>query len=295
MKMKSNKNDLLTAYIMLIPIVGLLTVFVIYPFVHAAYRSFYDWSFYLESVFTGFNNYRMVLKDPIFLKSIWVGLKYALMVVPLMLVLSFLFAHVMKPLRGRSAGFVKTSIYIPTIMSGVIASIIFLFIYSYDGGFANYIVGWFGIESQAWLNDVRTALVSIALPGIWLGFGVTSLIMLAGLLDIPESYYEAADIEGASSFTKMISITLPLMKNITLFLLVTGFVGAIQQTELSLVMTNGGPLNETLTPNLYIFNHFRGDVLMGHTLASSMLLFIVLGTISVIIFKLLNSEKAIDG
>ncbi|MBD2867390.1 carbohydrate ABC transporter permease [Paenibacillus arenilitoris] len=295
MKKKNMRLDNLTAYTMLIPIVVLLTIFVIIPFVYALIVSFYDWSFYQESKFVGWQNFVNVLNDPLFMKAVVTGLKFSLFVVPAQMILAFLFAHVIRSMGSKLSGFVKTSIYIPTIISGIIASIIFVFIFDYNAGLANVIVNWFGVENQAWLADVKTALPSIALPAIWLGFGITSLIMLAGLLDIPDSYYEAADLEGAGPWTKMIHITIPLLKNVVLYLLITGFTGAIQQFELSLVMTGGGPLNETTTPNLYIFNHFRNDVLVGHSIASALLLFVVLGSISAIIFKVLNSEKAVDG
>lgn len=283
------------AYLMLLPILALLTVFVIIPFVYAIQVSFYDWSFYQDSVYVGFGNFINVLTDPLFTKAIVIGLRFSLMVVPAQLVLSFLFAHVIKSLGRRWSGFVKTSIYIPTIISGIIASIVFAFIYDYDAGLANYLIGLFGMEKLAWIADVRTVLASIAVPVVWLGFGITTLIMLAGLLDIPESYYEAAELEGAGGLKKMLWITIPLLKNVILYLLITGFTGAVQQFELPLVMTGGGPLNETQTPNLYIFNHFRNDVLVGHSIASALLLFLVLGSISAIIFKVLNSDKAVDG
>lgn len=296
MNMRNNiRYDNKIAYIMLLPILILLTVFVIIPFVYAVNVSFYDWSFYQDSVFVGLRNFSNVLTDPLFTKSILIGLRFALMVVPAQLLLAFLFAHVIKSLGKRLSGFVKTSIYIPTIISGIIASIVFAFIYDYNAGLANYFLELLGMEKVAWLADVRTALGSIAVPVIWLGFGITALIMLAGLLDIPESYYEAAELEGAGVFARMTRITLPLMKNVILYLLVVGFTGAIQQFELPLVMTGGGPIDETLTPNLYIFNHFKNDVLVGHSIASALLLFLVLGTISAIIFKVLNSDKAVDG
>lgn len=296
MNMRKNiRYDNKIAYIMLLPILILLTVFVIIPFVYAVNVSFYDWSFYQDSVFVGLRNFSNVLTDPLFTKSILIGLRFALMVVPAQLLLAFLFAHVIKSLGKRLSGFVKTSIYIPTIISGIIASIVFAFIYDYNAGLANYFLELLGMEKVAWLADVRTALGSIAVPVIWLGFGITALIMLAGLLDIPESYYEAAELEGAGVFARMTRITLPLMKNVILYLLIVGFTGAIQQFELPLVMTGGGPIDETLTPNLYIFNHFKNDVLVGHSIASALLLFLVLGTISAIIFKVLNSDKAVDG
>jgi len=292
---KNYRQDNATAYAMLLPILILLTVFVVIPFLYAIRVSFYNWSFYQKSVFVGFRNYDLVLTDPLFGKSVWIGLKFAFLVVPATLILAFLFANVMKNIGPRMSAFVKTSVYIPTIISGIVASIIFVFIYDYTGGLANYTLGLFGHQPKAWLAEVGSALPSIAAPAVWLSFGLTSLIMLAGLFDIPESYYEAADLEGAGTFRKMVHITIPLMRNVILYLLVTGFTAQISQYELSLVMTGGGPLNETTTPNLYIFNHFRNDVLVGNSIAASLLLFVVLGGISAIIFRVLNSEKAVDG
>ncbi|MBT2760085.1 sugar ABC transporter permease [Paenibacillus sp. ISL-20] len=292
---KNYRQDNGVAYLLLAPIVILLTIFVIIPFFYALRVSFYNWSFYQDSTFVGFQNFYMVLTDDLFLQSIWVGLKFALMVVPTMLILSFLFANIIKNLGSGFASVVKTSVYIPTIISGIVASVIFVFIFDYAGGLANYIIGLFGYEPKAWLAEVATALPSIAAPAVWLGFGLTTLIMLAGLHDIPKSYYEAAELEGAGTFVRMWYITIPLMRNVILYLLVTGFTAQISQFELSLVMTGGGPLSETTTPNLYILNHFRNDVMVGNSIAASLLLFVVLGSISAIIFRVLNSEKAIDG
>ncbi len=293
-KSKKKLNNV-TAYAMLSPVVILLSVFVIYPFFNALYISFFEWGFYREPVYTGFRNYYLVLSDDKFVNSVWVGLKFVVYVIPVQMVLSFLFAHVIIAMGRRASSFVKTSIYIPTVISGIIAAIIFGIIYNFDGGILNYVTGLFGVEKIAWLSEPKFALLSIVVPAIWLGFGWSSLIMLAGLLDVPESYYEAADLEGANSWKKMIYITIPLMKNVLLYVTVTGFTAALQQLELPLFLTNGGPANTTMMPNLFILNHFRNDLLMGYSIANAMLLFLVIGSISVIIFKILNSEKAIDG
>ena len=291
---KNNRHDNLTAYAMLLPIIVGLTVFVIAPFAYAVYISFYEWGFYQAPVFVGFKNFYVNLTDALFAKAIWTGLKFTLYVLPAQLVLSFLFANMLKGLKGKFAGFVKSAIYIPTVIGLILAGVVFLFIYDYLGGLANFIVGWFGYEPIAWLAEVRTALPAISVPAIWTGFGITTLIMLAGLLDISESYYEAAELEGAGALSKMWNITLPLMRNIILFLLVTGFTAQISQFELPWVLTNGGPLNETTTPNFYILQHFLNDVLIGRSIAAALMFFVVLGSISLVIFKILNSEKAVD-
>jgi multiple sugar transport system permease protein len=291
----SVRKDNKLAYLMLAPLVILLGIFVIWPVIYSGYLSFFDWSFYQESRFVGWKNFSNVLTDPQFRASIVRGLVFALMVVPAILVIAFLFASLVKAVGTRLATVLKVTIYIPTVISFVIAAIIFDLIYKYSGGILNWVVGFFGIEAQAWIGDVTLALPAIAVPAIWIALGVSSLIMLAGLLDIPDSYYEAAELEGANWFQRTRYITIPLLKNIILYLLIAGFTVAIQQFELPLVMTNGGPLDSTLLPNLYLFNHFRMDTYVGTSIAGAFLLFIVLGSISALIFRVLNSEKAVDG
>lgn len=290
-----NARSTKMAYLMLAPIVILLTIFVVWPVIYAVYLSFYNWSFYTDPIPVGWRNYVNVLGDDTFIESVGRGLLFAIMVVPAQLVIGFLFASLVKSVSGKIATVLKVSIYIPTIISGVIASIIFVLIYNYQGGILNWFVGLFGVEKQAWLGNVATALPALAVPAIWLGLGIGTLIMLAGMVDIPETYYEAADLDGANWFQKTFFITIPLLKNIFLYLLIAGFTAAVQQFELPLVMTQGGPLERTLLPNLYIFNHFRDDVYVGYSIAAAILLMIVLGSISAAIFRILNSEKAVDG
>lgn len=277
--------------------VVLLAIFVIYPLLYAFYLSTFEISFYREPVFVGLQFYGYVLDSPKFWNSLWVGLRLALMVVPIMLVLAFLIASLIRTLGRRMSGFLKTTIYIPTVISFVVASVVFVFMYRSDGGLVNGLLGVFGASPMAFLADPGLALPAIAVPAIWLGLGVTTLIMLAGMLDIPEVYYEAASLEGATFLQQTIHITIPLLRNILLFLLVTGFIVSLQQFELPLVMTGGGPVESTTTPNLYIFNQFRDPTAYAtsYSLTAALLLFLVLGTVTALIFRLVRSDKAVDG
>ncbi|MDQ0645999.1 multiple sugar transport system permease protein [Microbacterium natoriense] len=287
-------RDNKTAYWFLLPVVVLLGIFVIWPAVYAGYLSFQDWSFYKDPEFVGIRNYVNVLKDPLFLATIGRGFAFVLMTVPVMLVLAFLFASLVVAVSRRAASILKVSIYIPTIVSAVIASIIFVLIYNYSGGLLNAFLGTFGVEPIAWIGDPKWALAAVAVPAIWLGMGLTSLIMVAAMVDVPTEYYEAAAMEGANWWQKTSYITIPQMRNVVLYLLITGFVAAIQQFELPLVMTQGGPLDSTTLPNLFIFNHFRLDVNAGYSIAAALVLFVVLGTISALVFKFVNSERLVD-
>lgn len=282
------------AYWLILPAIVLLGIFVIWPAVYAAFLSFQDWSFYKDPQFVGWRNYVNVLSDPLFWASIGRGFVFVAMTVPPMLILAFFFASLVVSVSRRFAGLLKVSIYIPTIISAVITSIIFVLIYNYSGGLLNALFAGFGIDPVAWIGDPAWALLAIAVPAVWLGIGLTSLIMVAGMVDIPTEYYEAAAMEGANWWQKTFFITMPQLKNIFLYLLITGFVAAIQQFELPLVMTNGGPLDSTTLPNLFIFNHFRNDINVGYSIAAALLLFVVLGTVSALVFRFVNSERLVD-
>ncbi len=282
------------AYWFLVPVVALLGIFVIWPAVYAGYLSFQNWSFYKDPEFVGWKNFTDVMSDPLFWASVGRGFGFVALTVPPMLVLAFLFASLVVSVGKRFAGILKVSIYIPTIISAVITSIIFVLIYDYSGGLLNWFLAFLGIDPIAWIGDPAWALLAIAVPAIWLGMGLTSLIMVAAMVDIPQEFYEAAAMEGANWWQKTAFITLPQMKNILLYLLITGFVAAIQQFELPLVMTNGGPLDSTMLPNLFIFNHFRNDINVGYSIAAALLMFVVLGTVSAVVFRFVNSERLVD-
>lgn len=285
------RSDHLTAYLMVAPCVILLTIFVVVPLFLATRWSFFDWSFYVEPVFVGTRNYDIVLGDPRFWGSLVVGLRWIAMVVPARFLLAFLLALMLKNLTGRFGAFTKTIIYAPAVTSVVVASWVFAYIYEYQAGLLNGIIGVFGIERQAWLADTALALPSLAVVGVWLSFGFETLIMLAGVNDIPETYYEAAVIDGANSFQQTMRITVPMMKNVFLFVLVTSTTASMQQFQIQHLMTAGGPLNSTMMPNLLIFSHFRSDYTLGYTMAAALLLFVVLGALSLILFRVIRSEK----
>jgi len=287
-------RDSWVAYLMILPVLVLLGVFVVWPAVYAGYLSFHDWSFYKDPAFVGWKNYRDVLADPLFWAAIKRGFIFVLLTVPPMLVLAFAFSSLIVSVSKRVSSLLKVSIYLPTIISAVITSIIFVLIYDYSGGLLNATLGAFGVTPRAWIGDPAYALLAITVPAIWLGMGLTTLIMVAAMVDIPHEFYEAASIEGANWWQKTRYITLPQMKNVSLYLVVTGFVLAIQQFELPLVMTNGGPLDSTTLPNLFIFTHFRNDTNAGYSIAAALVMFVVLGSISALVFKFVNSEKLVD-
>jgi ABC-type sugar transport system permease subunit len=295
-RVSKHMMDNRTAYLMLAPMIVLLAIFVWWPLLWSFYLSTFEISFYEDPVFVGLQFYRYVLEDPKFWHSIGIGVQYVLFTVPAIMIIAFLMASFIRTCGIKLAGLLKTTVYIPTVVSAVVASIVFIFMYRADGGIINWLLSFVGLGPYAFLSDPNLALPAISIPGIWLAFGITTLIMLAGMYDIPQSYYEAAQLEGANYFQRTWFITIPLMKNVLLYLLVTATIAGMQQFELPLIMTGGGPTNATMTPNLFIFNTFKDPTpyATSFSLTAALILFFVLGTISVLIFRVIRSDKAID-
>ncbi len=291
----TKKMDHRTAYLMIAPALLLLTIFVYYPLVLAVEKSFTDWKFYGESTFVGLGNFSMVLKNQLFQQSIGNIVWFVLLIIPAELILGFLMAHVLKNMSEKMGAFVKTSIYVPTVIAGVVASVIFLFIFNYQGGIINYVVRQLGGKRIAFFNSAWTSRLSISITTLWMGLGYNSLVMYAGLQNIPQSYYEAAEVDGAGAWKKLVNITIPSMRNVFILILINLTTGTLQMFDLPYMMTNGGPVNTTLTPMMFVYNNFKSsDYSMGYTIAAALLMMIVIGALSSIVFRLIGSEKSQD-
>ena len=291
----TRRMDHWTAYLMILPSIVLLGIFVLAPMVMAFSRSFYDWQWYAESTFIGFKNFINVLQNQLFLKSIVNIILLVIIIVPTQLVLTFLFAHVLRGMNAKFGAYAKTAVYVPTVISGVVASVIFLFLFNYQGGILNWIVRQLGGKRIAFLAKPTSALISVSMAAIWMGFGYNSLIMFAGLHNIPQSYYEAAEVDGAGALTKLFKITIPSLRNVFILILIGLMTGTLQMFDLPYLMTNGGPVNSTLTPMIYIYNNFKSpEYTMGYTVAAALLLMVVIGALNSIVFTLIGSQKAQD-
>ncbi|MBP8988969.1 MAG: sugar ABC transporter permease [Clostridia bacterium] len=292
----TRRMDHITGYLMILPSFVLLLIFVIIPLFMALQMSFTTWSFYGESEFVWFKNYRLILLNELFLRSIRNIIKYILLIIPTQIIFAFLFAHILMELPEKTGSIVKTSIYVPNVISGVVASVIFLFILNYRAGLLNEISRKLGFGRIAMLTDPTLALLAVCIPAIWLGFGYTSLVMYAGMNNIPQTYYEAASIDGAGAWIKMTRITIPCLKNIFVLILISMMTGTLQMFDLPYMMTGGGPTNATLTPMMFLYNNFKNQsVNMGYTLAGALLMMIVIGSINSVVFTILRSERSLEG
>lgn len=280
---------------MLAPGFILLTIFVIVPFVMALYRSLTDYSANNTDIqFVWFQNYHNILLDPKFFKSLGNVILLTLIYTITMVLLSFGFAFVIKKLTPKIAGLTKIICYIPFLLSGIVLSIVFIFIFNKDG-LINAIRISNDLDKIDFGREPICQYVIIILPMIWGGFGYNSLIMLAGLLSIPKDYYEAAAIDGASSWKRLTKITIPSMKNYFVLIIINLITGGLQMLDIPLMMTGGGPLDETLTPVLFIFlNNKNISYTQAEIMAGSILIMIPIALINILVFKVIRSEKSMD-
>jgi ABC-type sugar transport system permease subunit len=281
-----------SAYVMLAPAFILLTIFVVIPLIMAVIRSFQD---YNTKAFVGFYNYEFIFETDLFVKSFGNVLIMTAVITVVMIIISFLFANVLKAMNNKFGDIAKVIIYIPFFISGIAASVIFTLITNYGGGLISSILVSMGLDPISFTSDTVLAYVSIIIPTIWLGFGYNTLVMYAGLINIPSDYYAAASIDGANWWQKVIHITIPNMRNTMVLLVVNLVTTNMQMMEIPMIMTEGGPLNETLTPVLYLFNAFRDPSRPANaTIAGSIVVMIVIMSVNIIVFRLVHSKRSED-
>ncbi|MDI9441053.1 MAG: sugar ABC transporter permease [Bacillota bacterium] len=264
----------MTAFLFLAPWLIGIFVFTLWPFITSFTMSLQETNLFV-SKWVGLENYKQLLSDRRFIKSIQVTLKFVFLSVPLKLAFA-LFVAVMLKERFRGVNFFRSALYFPSLIGGSVAVAAMWTQLFGLRGVINDVVGIFGIPPRSWIADPSTALYTLVILAVW-QFGSSMVIFLSGLNNIPQSLYEAAEIDGASRLRRFFHITLPMLSPIILFNLVLQTIGAFQTFTQAFIITKGGPLNETLFMVLYIYNKAFTASEMGYASALSwVLLFIIL-------------------
>lgn len=271
-------------YLFIMPWILGFIIFTIGPLFFSLFISFFDWPIVGEVKFVGLDNYiEMFTNDKMFYHSLGVTFKFALIFVPLYICLALGLALLLnKNLKGQS-GF-KTIFYLPSVISGVALSMIWVWIFDYKYGVINYLLSLFNIAGPNWLGDPKWSLIAMVIASLW-GQGTMVLIFLAALKDIPKDYYEASFIDGANAFQRFFKITLPLITPALLFNLIMTIISAFQQLTLALLMTKGGPLKSTYFYAMYVYNNAFKHFEMGYASANAWIMFLIIITLTLIVFK----------
>ncbi len=269
-------------YLFLLPAGLLLVVFFFIPFFQTILLSFQDYSNNIyNATFIGLQNYVNLFKNPIFYKVLGNTFIYLIVAVPILAIVP-LFLAILLNQKIRGITLYKILIYLPVIVSIVVAAIAFKWLYA-EQGILNYIVTSFGFNSIGWLTDPKWALYSVIIVTIWKGIGYYMMIYLAALMSVPKELYEACDIDGASFLKKHLTVTIPhIMPTIALVVTISS-ISAMKVFAEIYVMTKGGPLNSSKTIVYYIYERAFENLDLGYASAMAVVL---LGI--VMIFSLIN-------
>ncbi len=270
----------ITAYLFLLPALALFGVFAWYPILKAIYMSFQDVTLMGESTWVGFDNYALMLKDPAFGAAWRNSLQFAMWSILLGYFLPVVIAILVREMRNAK-GFYRIVYFLPTVVPGAIAVIIWRFIYDPDAGLLNEIMMLLGFTRQFWLNNAGLVKPAIVIMMTWSAFGSTALIYLSTLQEISSELYEAAELDGANPLDRIRHITLPHLLPLMSVLFILQVIAVVQVFTEPFLLTNGGPGRETLTPTLHIYNRAFIRIDLGYAAAWSVTLIVVLLVFSI--------------
>ena len=291
---KAGRRQTRAAWILAIPFCVLFLTFTAWPVVQSLFMSFTDTKARdLRNPFNvniiGLDNFTKALGDPVFRKAALNTVYFVVVGMPLTLALALAAAVALDKGITRFRSVFRLGFYIPVITSIVAVAVVWRFLLQDPGGLINTALGWVGIAGPNWLGDPGSSMPALIMMASWRNFGVGMIIFLAGLQGVPQSLHEAAAIDGAGVWQRFRHVTLPLLRPTLLFVSVTTAIGYLQFFEEPFVMTQGGPLNSTISVSMYTYNQF-GFGNYGLASAMSYLIFIVIAIVTAIQFRLLRER-----
>ncbi|MBP3490648.1 sugar ABC transporter permease [bacterium] len=282
-----------TPYLFLLPAAAVLIVFFFIPFFQTFGLSFFDYSSSLYNPnFVGADNYIKLFKEPVFYKVMFNTFMYLVIAVPFLVTFP-LFLAILINQKIRGITLYKILLYLPVIVSIVVAAIAFKWLYA-GQGILNYILSLFHIKSIGWLVDTKWALFSVALVTIWKGIGYYMMIYLASLMSVPQDLYEACDIDGANFITKHLTVTIPHIIPTIALVSTISTISAMKVFAEIYVMTKGGPLNSTKTIVYYIYERAFENLDLGYASALAVVLLVVVMGFSLINILFFERNKYTD-
>jgi multiple sugar transport system permease protein len=242
-----------SAYGMVLPYVIFFLAFVAYPLTFSVILLFHRWNIVTPMEWIGLKNFERLLDDPLFFVSLKNTLVFLGIHIPLQIVVALGFALLLDAkVRGR--GFFRALYFLPVVVSGVVVTILWQQMYSYDYGVLNSVLRALGLGPVPWLVDARVAMPAIAVMATWKNVGIYIVLFLAGLQTVPRELYEAARVDGATSARQFFNITLPLLNPTVVVIIVLSTIGGFGLFIEPYVLTGGGPMQSTLSGMLYIYN-----------------------------------------
>lgn len=277
-----------------VPFIVLFSVFTAWPVIQSMYMSFTDMTrndvrtpFAVN--FIAFDNYARALADPVFQKAALNTAIFVVVGVPLTIIAGLAVVVALDKGITKMRGFFRMGFYTPVITSIVAVAVVWRFLLQPDFGVVNQLLGLVGIQGPNWIGDPNTALPSLIIMAVWRNFGNAMIILLAGLQAVSWQLHEAAALDGAGTWQRFVNVTLPALRPTLLFVLVTTSIGYIQFFEEPFVMTQGGPLNATLSASQYTYNIFTFGR-WGYAGAMAYLTFLVILIVTIVQFRIARED-----
>jgi lactose/L-arabinose transport system permease protein len=285
-------------YTFISPFFILFAIFWIGPIIMSFYYSFLQWDGMGEAVFIGIENYKKLFTDPIFfqaLKNTFVlTITYEIILIPTIIILSVLLNNIAeRNLAGKYIStFIRSSLFIPITMAMVVVAIVFDLVLGQRYGTLNVFLNTIGILSNVdWIHNPKTAIWVILILRLWRNTGFYMIFVLAGLKSLPREIYEAAEVDGANSLGAFFRITLPLLKNIVVFVVFMSLIWQFQIFDEPWVLTEGGPSNATLVILIYLFKNSFQYSRVGYGSAISYVFTLILVMFAILQIRLFFRER----
>jgi multiple sugar transport system permease protein len=280
-----------SGYLFLLPYLALFVAFLIVPLLFGLGLSFTRYEILTREPpkFVGLGNYAEALADPNFGRALRATALFVLMVVPLTVGIALLLAVGLESVPERRQNWYRLAIFVPTMVTISVAGVLWRWFFEAEFGLFNAFLAHLDLKVP-WLTSTWWALPSIVMMTVWWTIGGPTVILQAGLKQIPQAYYEAAELDGAVGWRRFVYITLPLLKPVLLFVTVLNVIGAFQIFGQPFIMTRGGPQLTTRVLVMYIYESAFNFYRMGYGSAMSWLLFVVIVIFSVIQFRVLREK-----
>ncbi len=280
------RREAIAGYLFILPIYIGFIVFILIPIIRAAVMSFTKFDVLEGSEFIGLKNYTQMLSD-MRLRTVYGNtIVFTLFAVFFNAGIGLILAVLLNQKMPTAIRNLFRSIYFfPILVAHTYIATIWQYLYQQDTGIINYYLGFFGIDPIPWLSSTKMVMVSVIILDVWKNSGFAMLIFLAGLQNIPQDYYEAAELDGANDIQRFFRITLPLLSPTIFFIVVIFMIGALQVFDTIIVLTQGGPGDSSRSIVMYIYEQAFQRFDMGYAAALSMTLFVIIMILTLIQFR----------
>jgi len=269
-------------YLMSLPYLVSFSFFIAFPLIFSFILIFHKWNIITPMEWVGLRNFSRLFQDILFFKAMWNTLVFLLIHIPLQITVALLLAVFLNQ-NIKYKGFFRAVFFLPVVISGVVITLLWNQLYNYETGLFNLILVKFGFAKIPWINDPSWAMPSIAIMATWKNVGLYIVLFLVGLQGIPRYFYEAADIDGATSAQKFFFITVPALNSTMVLVVILSTIGGFSLFIEPFVMTGGGPMNSTLSALLYIYNQAFYFGHMGY--AATLGFFFAVIVLAVVLFQ----------